>query len=361
MMHRPLVGDILDNRYLLTDNIGPSRISRVYLALDTALDNAQVALRHVTANPDSDALQTESSMLERLHHPNLPKVIDLITDQRFGAFFVIQYIRGDDLELRLHQQHSPFPVDTVLVWADDLLNALDYLHQQTPLIIHANICPRNLKQHPDGHIVLVEPAFATHNDTNNHPTNTMRPPNSTSIYAPLEQRFSTIPLSPQSDIYALGATLYHLLTATEPPDAATRQMALAAGDSDPLRPAHLLTDSVVPERLAYVLHKAMALSPERRYASAADMRHALQQVRQPQHVRIVGQTSDAAYQTIQAALHDATPETVILIEPGTYQESIVIEQPVTIIGQQNQGDVIIQSTDWPLHHRESCQCATSPG
>src|SRR5207245_3296691 len=139
------------------------------------------------------------------------------------------------------------------------------------------IKPHNLKISSEGRIVLLDFGLAksqpkNSNDCDSCPSVVGYTPR----YAPLEQ-IQDLGTSPRSDIYALGATLYHLLTGIKPPDALTRATTLAESKPDPLRPADETYPAVGPE-IAAMLRLAMAVNPEDRYQSASDFREALRRL-----------------------------------------------------------------------------------
>jgi eukaryotic-like serine/threonine-protein kinase len=160
-----------------------------------------------------------------------------------------------------------------------LLDALDYLHTQDPQIIHRDIKPQNLKLTSRGQIILLDFGLAK-----GQAGEISRVTTSASIfgytpnYAPLEQ-IQGLGTDSRSDLYSLGATLYHLITGVKPPDALTRAAAIVNGQPDPLLKASEVNTSVAPE-LDHVLAKAMAQNREQRYATAADMRKALYETEQ---------------------------------------------------------------------------------
>ena len=172
------------------------------------------------------------------------------------------------------RKRGPFPADQVLTWADQLLDALDYLHTQDPQIVHRDIKPQNLKLTSRGQIILLDFGLAK-----GQAGEISRVTTAASIfgytpnYAPLEQ-IQGLGTDSRSDLYALGATLYHLMTGVKPPDALTRAAALVNGQPDPLVKASEANAAIAPE-VDEVLAKAMAQNREQRYATAADMRKAL--------------------------------------------------------------------------------------
>jgi eukaryotic-like serine/threonine-protein kinase len=147
---------LIHDRYLIVDQIGQGGMGAIYEAIDQRLGN-RVALKQtlVSGAQLDKAFEREAKLLASLHHPALPVVSDYFTDVG-GQFLVMQFIPGDDLATLLHRHGRPFPPDEVLHWADQLLDALDYLHTQEPPVIHRDIKPQNLKLTPRGGIVLLD-------------------------------------------------------------------------------------------------------------------------------------------------------------------------------------------------------------
>ncbi len=247
----------------------------VYEAIDQRLDTT-VALKETLFVEEKlrKQFEREARLLARLHHPALPRVSDHFAEGE-GAFLVMQFIAGDDLAEMIARRRGPFPLEQVLLWADQLLDALDYLHTQEPQIIHRDIKPQNLKLSGRGQIILLDFGLAK-----GQIGDVSRVTTSASIfgytpnYAPLEQ-VQGLGTDPRSDIYALAATLYHLVTGIKPPDALARAAALVNGQPDPLQLAEEVNPDVGPQ-VSAVLQRAMAQNRDQRYVSAAAMRNALQ-------------------------------------------------------------------------------------
>ncbi len=268
---------ILQHRYRIVRQLGKGGMGAVYEAIDQRLD-AVVALKETFSVDDRlrRQFEQEARLLAQLHHPALPRVSDYFTEGD-RAFLVMQFIAGVDLAEIVSTQPGPLPRNQVIAWADQLLDALIYLHTRDRQIIHRDIKPHNLKVTASGQIALLDFGLAKAQTTDLSGNNS-----STSIfgytrrYSPLEQ-IQDQGTTPQSDIYALGATLYHLLTGVKPQDALARAAALANSKSDPLRPANEVHRAVGPE-IAAILCRAMALSPEDRFATASEFRGALRGV-----------------------------------------------------------------------------------
>ena len=267
-------GLILQNRYRVVKQLGQGGMGAVYEAVDERLDTT-IALKETLFSDERlrRQFEREARLLARMHHPALPRVSDHFGEGD-GQFLVMQYIAGDDLAQMMAHKHGPFPPDQVLTWGDQLLDALDYLHTQDPQIIHRDIKPQNLKLTARGQIILLDFGLAK-----GQAGEISRAPTTASIfgytpnYAPLEQ-IQGLGTDPRSDIYALAATLYHLMTAVKPPDALSRAAAIVNGQNDPLQPANEINSSVGPE-VARVLARAMSQNREQRFATAAEMRTAL--------------------------------------------------------------------------------------
>lgn len=265
---------ILQGRYRIVRKLGQGGMGAVYEAVDQRLDTT-VALKETLFTDERlrKQFEREARLLARLHHPALPRVSDHFSEGD-GQFLVMQFIQGDDLAEKMTLKRGPFPVDQVLTWADQLLDALDYLHTQDPRIVHRDIKPQNLKITARGQIILLDFGLAKGQAGDiSRVTTTASIFGYTPNYAPLEQiqGFGT---DPRSDLYSLGATLYHLMTGVKPPDALTRAAALVNGQPDPLASTNEANPAIAPA-IDDVLRKAMAQGREQRYATALDMRRDL--------------------------------------------------------------------------------------
>jgi serine/threonine protein kinase len=268
---------ILQSRYRVIQHLGKGGMGAVYEAIDLRLGHT-VALKQTLTNDEDQwkQFEREARLLAWLNHPALPRVSDYFTEGH-RAFFVMQFVEGNDLAEIIAQQLGPLPRHAVVAWADQLLDALIYLHTHERQIIHRDIKPHNLKVTRTGQIILLD--FGLAKTQTADPSGCM---SSTSVfgytprYAPLEQ-IQDLGTSPQSDIYALGATLYHLLTGVKPPDALARATALVSARPNPLKPANEII-AAVGEELAAILTRAMAQNPDERYVTAAEFRAALRQI-----------------------------------------------------------------------------------
>ena len=270
---------LLQGRYLVMRLLGQGGMGAVYQATDRKFGNA-VALKETFYNDLQlrKAFSHEARLLNRLRHAALPVVTDYFAIGE-RQFLVMQYIPGKDLEQlladRKAQSQGVFQPSQVLRWADQLLDALEYLHSQKPPIIHRDIKPQNLKLTPRGEVILLDFGLAkgivTHQSQVSQSIRGYTP-----NYASLEQIRGT-GTDARSDIYSIGATMYHLLTGEMPQDALTRIAAILMSQPDPLKSVSSMAPEV-PAAIAQVIEKAMAPHPDQRYNSAAAMRQALRSV-----------------------------------------------------------------------------------
>ncbi len=268
---------LLQDRYRIVRQLGKGGMGAVYEAIDQRL-SVSVAIKETFSRDHRlrKQFEREACLLAQLNHPALPRVSDYF-NERNRAFLVMQFISGVDLAQIIVQQPGPFPLEQVIAWADQLLDALIYLHTCDRQIIHRDIKPHNLKLTASGQIALLDFGLAKAEAPDSQGAETASSFfGFTPRYAPLEQ-IQDEGTSPQSDIYALGATLYQLFTGVKPSDALTRAAAVVNSQPDPLTPANQLHGAVSPE-LAAILNRAMAQNPEERYASASEFREALRRL-----------------------------------------------------------------------------------
>lgn len=267
---------MIQNRYLVVQAIGKGGMGEVYLAVDQRLGSA-VALKRTFFTEDNAlaaAFEREARILARLRHPVLPKVIDHFVENN-DQYLVMEHISGDDLSKRLEAAQKPFPLSWVMFWADQLLDALSYLHAHEPPIIHRDIKPQNLKLTDENHIVLLDFGLSKDFDTKS----TSNPLNSASVagysphFASMEQIRGT-GTDARSDLYSLAATLYQLMTNEVPIDALSRADALLGKDLDPIKPLNELNPEVTPA-ISEVILKGVAIRQDDRFSTAAEMQKAL--------------------------------------------------------------------------------------
>ncbi|MEO8043016.1 MAG: serine/threonine-protein kinase [Acidobacteriota bacterium] len=264
-------GKVLQQRYRIDKQIGQGGMGAVYVATDERFGSI-VAIKETLFMDDNyrKAIEREARLLNSLKHAALPRVTDHFIEEH-GQFLVMEYISGEDLFHALEENGRPFSVEQVLTWADQLLEALDFLHTQVNPVIHRDIKPQNLKVAPNGQIILLDFGLAKGN-----PTDAGNQTAAKSIFGYSRNYASLEPIQgtgtdPRSDLYSLAATLYHLLTRTPPEDALTRAMALLSHQPDPLVPANGLVPDI-PGGVAGILQKALSLNAAQRPSTASEMR-----------------------------------------------------------------------------------------
>ncbi len=231
----PLQSDsILRARYRIIRSVGQGGMGSIYLAEDLRLDGRYCAIKEIQIDPTispsqqqqaRDQFHREASTLARLDHPNLPKVSDFFNEGN-RDFLVMDFVPGIDLRQKIEEAKSAnhhIPESDVRNWAEQLCNALHYLHTQNPPVVHRDIKPANIKLTPDGVIKLVDFGLVKLMTPNDDRTVTVVQGRGTAHYTPLEQYGGdTGHTDPRTDLYSFGATLYHLLTNEAPTEAKMR-------------------------------------------------------------------------------------------------------------------------------------------
>lgn len=275
-------GTILRQRYKITNMVGQGGMGSIYRAEDLRLPGRLCAIKEVQpetgAAPEVQAqaqeqFLQEASILARLDHPNLPKVSDFFQEEG-RAFLVMDFVPGRDLrELILDTwgQGEALTEQQVMDWAVQIIDALDYLHTHEPPVLHRDIKPANLKLTPANRIKLVDFGLVKLMDQDDVRTITVVQGRGTVLYTPLEQYGGDSGhTDPRSDIYALGATLYHLLTGQAPPSAKSRFL-----NPGRLQPPGQL-NSALSEAVSDAVLWAMEMHPDQRPADVNQLLRALQ-------------------------------------------------------------------------------------
>jgi serine/threonine protein kinase/sugar lactone lactonase YvrE len=296
-----LPGALIHDRYKIVRQIGRGGMGAVYEAIDIRLSNTVALKQTLVRSAELDeAFAREARLLSALRHPALPVVSDFFADGD-GRFLVMQFIPGADLATLLEQQSAPFGLGEVVPWAEQLLDALEYLHQQQPPIIHRDIKPQNLKLTPRGELILLDFGLAKGGGgTSSHAPTSVSLFGYTPQFAPLEQ-IRASGTGPRSDIYSFAATIYALLTKRAPINALERAETVLQGQPDPLPSAASLNPQV-PQALSDLLDRCMALNLTERPATAADVRAAWRTA-----LTAPATTTLLAERTVQRAASPAAP------------------------------------------------------
>jgi len=280
-MPTPLkAAEILRGRYRIVKIIGQGGMGSIYLADDLRLEGRQCALKEVEHDRSLPAdmlrqareqFQREATVLARLDHPNLPKVSDFFSAGG-REYLVMDFVPGKDLRMLINeakQKNSFIPERDVLNWASQISDALTYMHSQKPPILHRDIKPSNLKLTPNGVVKLVDFGLVKIL-ASDEVTITILQGRGTALYTPLEQYGGDSGhTDARSDIYAFGATLYHLLTNQPPLEA--RELFL---DPEAMVPPRGV-NADISQRTERAVLWAMTLHPDDRPASVAAFREAL--------------------------------------------------------------------------------------
>jgi eukaryotic-like serine/threonine-protein kinase len=235
----------------------------VYEAQDMQAGQRIVALKETFDKSSVAAWQAEFTVMRSLSHPNLPKYYALFESQQI-SYLVMEYIEGQSLADVQQAQGSPLIEAQVLAYALQLCDALQYLHSQTPVILHRDIKPANIRITPAGLIKLVDFGLLKQGTSL---TGTMGK-GLTPAYAPPEQYSGGT--DPRSDIFSLGATLYHLLTGVEPTPVGARMSV----SPDPLVPPRQHNSQLSPH-VEQALLDAMSLLQQARPTSIGAFRRLL--------------------------------------------------------------------------------------
>ncbi|MCP4540185.1 MAG: serine/threonine protein kinase, partial [Chloroflexi bacterium] len=268
-------GDIIHNRYHIEYPLpAQGGMSAVYRAVDTRL-HVPCAVKEMAPylHIDKRALAQlreqffqEAKVLAELHHPNMPRVIDHF-EYEGNVYLVMDFVEGERLDEMIAKDKT-LALDTILLWAQELIDALNYCHTQR--VIHRDVKPQNVIITPQGKAMLVDFGLVKVLDLDDRRTRTVMRGLGTPEYAPPEQ-YDAEPGSTdaRTDVYSLGATLYHALTGMPPPTATQRVV-------NPLllKPVRHHQKDVSPH-VEDVISKAMSLQPNQRYQTMAEMAVAL--------------------------------------------------------------------------------------
>ena len=311
---------VLQSRYHVEKELGRGGFGAVYRAWDLNLNRPCAVKENLETSPEAQRqFFREASVLANLSHPNLPRVTDHFAIPDQGQYLVMDFIDGHDLN-DLMEGNEPVPVEKGVGWILQVAEALEYMHNSPTPVLHRDIKPANIRVTPAGKAVLVD--FGLVKMYTAHLKTTIGARAVTPGYAPPEQ-YGTGATDVRTDVYALGATAYRILTGEEPAESVQR----LAGKSN--RPAHLVNPQISLE-LSQVIDKAMALEPEKRFASMTEFIAALRSapkvapapVVQPQPAR-----SSEIPRTVVVDM-DVVPSSVPVVSDAPRASSRSVSMPV---------------------------------
>jgi eukaryotic-like serine/threonine-protein kinase len=286
-------GQILNNRYRVITLLGQGGFGAVYRAWDINLESSRAVKENLETTPEAQRqFKREAQILDKLSHPNLPRVIDHFIIPHQGQYLVMDFVEGSDLREMLQHSGGPLPEAQVLEWIGQVCEALNYLHSQNPPVIHRDIKPANIKITPSGRAMLVDFGIAKVYDPNSATTRGAQAVSPG--FSPVEQYGSGSHTDVRADVYALGATLYMLLTGRPPLDAVDRNMGAR------LPEPHTLNPQISVQVEKAILH-ALTLYPEQRTPTTAELRRELTEGRAGIRVAVPGSAAAGLYTPAAAA------------------------------------------------------------
>ena len=288
------LGTILDGKFKIVQVLGEGGMGTVYKVEQVGKPGYFRAVKELIINPNMPADERKSAierfdkeidLLFNLKHPLIPSLI-LSFQERGNYYFVMEFVPGRNLEKMLEDAKAPLDEDQVINWMMKVCEALTYIHTRTPPIILRDLKPGNIMITPDGNVQLIDFGIARKFDPNKR-TNTENlgtisyasPEHLGSITAPGQKRSAANPgklvqTDARSDIYSLGATMYHLLTNHEPDPIQTPPAGSILAKNPRLHTVKIGNRVVCP--IEQVIIKAMQQDPAKRFQNAEAMRVALQ-------------------------------------------------------------------------------------
>ena len=258
------IGSLVDGKYKILNKVGQGGMSVVYLAM-TEKANKQWAIKEVRKDGVLDfeavkqGLVAETDILKKLDHPHLPSIVDVI-DTEDSFIIIMDYIQGNSLNKAL-EEYGAQPQELVIKWAMQLCDVLGYLHTRNPAIIYRDMKPANIMLKPDGNITLIDFGTAREYKEKNLADTTCL---GTVGYAAPEQFGGMGQTDARTDIYCLGATLYHLVTGMNPCE--------PPYEIKPIREINPALSS----GLERIIIKCTQRDPNDRYQSCAELMYALE-------------------------------------------------------------------------------------
>jgi serine/threonine-protein kinase len=266
------LGAVVHERYRVNSIVGRGGLGTVYSVLDILFGKQNIYALKEMADQSRSArrqFEHEAQWLQALDHNHIPKVREYF-EWRSRLYLVMDFVDGENLEQKLYNQGGrPLSEEQVIAWILPICDALQYLHTRKPSILHRDVKPANIIVTPAGHPVLVDLGIAKEHLPGANRTATFVRKAGTEGYAPPEQYTVAGKSGPWSDVYALGATLYHLLTTQVPVSAIDR----VTQDPDLIHPAFY--NRGISQQTDAAICRAMAMRPVERFQSIAEFAAAL--------------------------------------------------------------------------------------
>ena len=249
------IGDIFDGKYEITELLGEGGMGSVFLGEHVNLGTKWAIKQIYKHTDDKIDLLAEPNIMKKLQHPSLPRIIDVISDDDY-LYIVLDYVQGVSLEKELEKK-AKIPEKTVVKWAKEICDVLDYLHTLKPHpIIYRDMKPSNLMITEEGSVKVIDFGIAREYKKEAKSDTMLL---GTEAYAAPEQR-GTAQTDARTDIYSLGATLYHLVTGKGPKDPPYYEM-------KPIREL----DSNLSVGLEHIIHKSTKHDPKDRYQNVKQL------------------------------------------------------------------------------------------
>lgn len=367
----PAIAELLqEGRYRIDQADEPHGSNSVFLAYDTVSETNVVVkeivvrLNKVTTLSQQEAtkaaFQNKATTLTEIRHDSLLKVRDFFSEVG-RQFLVLESVDGDDFHTLLEKNERPFALADVVSWADQLLDGLNYLHNLKPALIHKSIDPKNIKLTLDGKVKLF--SHGVSDESGGSLAASLTDSNETTRlnYSPLELIWESLDAASQkvivnsyddrserllkespdarSDIYALGATLYCLMTGKVPVDPLERSIELLEGNEDPLEAPFTVDPRIAPE-ISDVVMRAMQIKRENRFDSATIMRQVLKTAvvrvkeREASEAQEMDEAAEFLRNTQQLRAQKPRPEPPVYNEQAQPDLSEVLEQKLREAGQR---------------------------
>lgn len=269
-------GTVLNNRYEIVRKIGGGGMGAVYLASDKNLGGVLRAVKEMVQSYIEETQQEkavadfkrESMLLTSLEHQAIPTIFDYFYDEKEQRFYlVMKYISGGDLSSRLRSsQDGRIDEQTVTEWAIQIADVLDYLHNRQPPIVYRDLKPANIMiDGNSGRIMLIDFGIARWINKEEKGVTAV----GTMGYAPPELFSGNV--ESRSDIYSLGSTMFHFLTGADPQ---SNPLLIFDFQKNP-RPRQI--NPQLSDQIERILMRSVEYNSDKRFASAAELRQALQE------------------------------------------------------------------------------------